>query len=348
MGATPVGGPVGSHGRLFGSCTAELRGCPVLEAVDVGTQSIGSYESSAGADAVAVLRELAQPLRGCRVLHISATPYGGGVAEILRSEIPLLRDLGLVADWKLISGDDTSSGHQGDPQRPPRRRRGLSSARRAALPGAVGAQRARARRALRPDHRPRSTAARALGAARTRREPLDLALPHRHLRTQPGGLGVPPPFLVRYDAAVFTLGGFVPPDFPVGAHRDHSTGDRSRRAPRTWSSAPSSPPECSSGSASKPPVRSITQVSRFDPWKDPLGVIAAYRLVREEIPDLQLALVGSMALDDPAGLGRLPPDPGRELATTPASTCSPTSPVSATSRSTPSSVSPGRDPEVHP
>jgi len=45
----------------------------------------------------------------------------------------------------------------------------------------------------------------------------------------------------------------------------------------------------------------ITQVSRFDPWKDPLGVIRAYRMVRNHIPDLQLALVGSMALDDPEG-----------------------------------------------
>lgn len=49
------------------------------------------------------------------------------------------------------------------------------------------------------------------------------------------------------------------------------------------------------------PGRLVTQVSRFDPWKDPLGVIDAYRLVREEIGDLQLALVGSMALDDPEG-----------------------------------------------
>ena len=49
------------------------------------------------------------------------------------------------------------------------------------------------------------------------------------------------------------------------------------------------------------PGRLVTQVSRFDQWKDPLGVIDAYRLVREEIADLQLALVGSMALDDPEG-----------------------------------------------
>ena len=45
----------------------------------------------------------------------------------------------------------------------------------------------------------------------------------------------------------------------------------------------------------------ICQVSRFDPWKDPIGVIDAYRLVKEKLPDVQLALVGSMATDDPEG-----------------------------------------------
>jgi trehalose synthase len=45
----------------------------------------------------------------------------------------------------------------------------------------------------------------------------------------------------------------------------------------------------------------LTQVSRFDPWKDPLGVIDAYRLVKRRFPNIQLALVGSMAHDDPEG-----------------------------------------------
>src|SRR3712207_1621410 len=45
----------------------------------------------------------------------------------------------------------------------------------------------------------------------------------------------------------------------------------------------------------------LCQVSRFDPWKDPLGVIDAYRLVKQSVPEVQLALVGSMASDDPEG-----------------------------------------------
>jgi trehalose synthase len=45
----------------------------------------------------------------------------------------------------------------------------------------------------------------------------------------------------------------------------------------------------------------LCQVSRFDPWKDPLGVIDAYRIVKAQRPDVQLALVGAMAADDPEG-----------------------------------------------
>src|SRR3954454_17861166 len=74
--------------------------------LDVGVQSIEAYARSAGERAVGEVRVLATSLRGARVLHLNATPYGGGVAEILRSEIPLLRDLRLVADWQLITGDE--------------------------------------------------------------------------------------------------------------------------------------------------------------------------------------------------------------------------------------------------
>src|SRR5207247_10244752 len=45
----------------------------------------------------------------------------------------------------------------------------------------------------------------------------------------------------------------------------------------------------------------LLQVSRFDPWKDPLGVIDAYRLVKKELPAVQLVMIGSLADDDPEG-----------------------------------------------
>src|SRR5690349_2548371 len=78
----------------------------MLETVHVGSQSISRYETSVGSELVAQLQTLAAPLRGLRVLHLNATPYGGGVAELLRSAVPLLRDLGLAAHWKIIAGND--------------------------------------------------------------------------------------------------------------------------------------------------------------------------------------------------------------------------------------------------
>src|SRR5438105_9427822 len=77
----------------------------MLEQVHVGVASIDWYRGSAGEERIAQLRTLAAPLRGVRILHVNATPYGGGVAEMLFSEIPLLRDLGLRADWRVITGD---------------------------------------------------------------------------------------------------------------------------------------------------------------------------------------------------------------------------------------------------
>jgi trehalose synthase len=87
------------------------------------------------------------------------------------------------------------------------------------------------------------------------------------------------PFLVRYDAAVFTLGGFVPPDFPVQrveiitpaidpqGPKNLELGSELADRVLEWIAVDTSRPL-------------VCQISRFDPWKDPLGVIAAYRLVR--------------------------------------------------------------------
>jgi glycosyltransferase involved in cell wall biosynthesis len=107
-------------------------------------------------------------------------------------------------------------------------------------------------------------------------------------------------YLTDYDLAVFTMKSFVPPDFPVvrvevippaidpESPKNLELDGQLARQVLEWI-----------GIEVEKPL--ITQVSRFDPWKDPIGVIAAYRLVKGEVPDLQLALVGSMALDDPEG-----------------------------------------------
>jgi trehalose synthase len=271
----------------------------VLEHVDVGSQSIDSYERSAGREQIDRLRELAGALRDMRVLHVSATPYGGGVAELLRSEIPLLRDLGIHADWKLISGDAhffriTKAMHnalQGGSIEISEDDEELYLAQSARNATELGD-----RYDVVVVHDPQPLALRELVDDQVGRW-----IWRCHIDTSEPNLAVwrfLRPLLARYDAAVFTLEGFVPPEFPV-AHVEIIPPAIDPESPKNL--------ELSSELASRiaewigvdtqRPL--VSQISRFDPWKDPLGVVAAYRLVRDHVPGLQLALVGSMANDDP-------------------------------------------------
>lgn len=273
----------------------------VLQTVDVGRRSLESYRGIAPDDQLDELRRLAEPLRGARLLEINATPYGGGVSELLRSGIPLLNDLGLVADWKVIGGeaqffDATKALHnalQGAVV-------SLSPAQRAAY------LEASERNARLMDeaydfvvvHDPQPAAIPALrgrGAARwIWRCHIDTSAPN------PDAWALLRPYLAEYDAAIFTLADFVPPDLPTPrlqlvppaidplSPKNLPLPDSLTRAVLAWI-----------GIDLERPL--VTQISRFDPWKDPLGVIAAYRLARERVPALQLVLAGSMALDDPEG-----------------------------------------------
>jgi trehalose synthase len=64
------------------------------------------YEKIIGEEAANEIRELAAPLKGARVLHLNATAFGGGVAELLGTMVPLMKDLGLNADWQVMHGTD--------------------------------------------------------------------------------------------------------------------------------------------------------------------------------------------------------------------------------------------------
>jgi trehalose synthase len=213
-----------------------------------------------------------------------------------------LRDLGLAADWKLISGDGAffratkaiHNGLQGSTA-------GLSSddEQRYLMQSARNAAALDERYDVVVVHDPQPLPLLELGE----RDDDSRWIWRCHIDTSepnPDVWAFVQPFLVRYDAAVFTLGGFVPPDFPVR---------RVEIIPPAID--PESPKNLELGSKLAARVVEwigvrttrpfVAQISRFDRWKDPLGVVAAYRLVRDEVPDLQLALVGSMALDDPEG-----------------------------------------------
>lgn len=271
----------------------------MLELVDVGPRSLNAYRGVAPDAMLDDLRRYASELRDARVLHVNATPYGGGVSELLRSGVPILNDLGLVSHWKIIRGDDRffqvtkkiHNGLQGAKD-------DLTVAEREAY---LGTSRRNAKLLTEEYdfvflHDPQPAGILSLrGNGNARwiwRCHIDTSQPN------PSVWAFLRDYLRPFDAAVFTMEGFVSPDFPIArveiippaidplSPKNMPLADSTARGVLEWIGVDLNRPL-------------ITQVSRFDPWKDPLGVIAAYRLAREEVPALQLALVGSMALDDP-------------------------------------------------
>jgi trehalose synthase len=271
----------------------------MLDHVDVGPRSLDAYTQVIGEQGVAEIRELAAPFEGARIAHINATTYGAGVCELLRSIVPLYRGLGIQADWKLISADPEFFS--------------VTKAFRNALQGAPYELTQAARETylmynsrnaelLEEEydfiivHDPQTAAIRHFrgsdGAKWVWRCHIDTSEPNEAV------LEFMLPFLAEYDALVFTMDGFVPPAL-----------ERQRVVTMTPAIDPLSPKNMGLPGAICQEIRAwrgidprkplVTQTSRFDPWKDPLGVIEVYRLVRKEVPNLQLALIGSMASDDP-------------------------------------------------
>lgn len=108
------------------------------------------------------------------------------------------------------------------------------------------------------------------------------------------------PFVELHDASVWTLAEFVPSSLKMEKVVElHPCID-----PLSVKNLLLARPFCEEltrqyGLDTKRPI--VCQISRFDPWKDPIGVVEAFRVVREQVPDAQLLLAGSMATDDPEG-----------------------------------------------
>src|SRR5919106_4233808 len=78
----------------------------MLQEVALGSKALSDYTHIAGRELSERIRELAKPLEGQRVLHVSATAFGGGVSEILYTIVPLMRDVGIDAHWNVIFGKE--------------------------------------------------------------------------------------------------------------------------------------------------------------------------------------------------------------------------------------------------
>src|SRR6266581_2802395 len=96
----------------------------MLQSVNVGHKSLADYATIATRGLMDEILRLAEPLAGKRVVHLSATAFGGGVAEINYTLIPLMQSAGLDTEWRIIHGQDeffnvTKTIHnalQGNPQ----------------------------------------------------------------------------------------------------------------------------------------------------------------------------------------------------------------------------------------
>jgi trehalose synthase len=282
--------------------------------VGVALNRLDDHAPYAGEAAVQDARRLARNLSGARVLHISSTPYGGGVAELLHTIVPLMRDAGLDARWYVIDGapgrffEVTKKIHnalQGMED-------GLTSeewalyeeVNRSLVAGFPGG----------PwdfvvIHDPQPLQMGALvrdsissgvdeGGAQSAkwfwRCHIDMSTP---LASTWERLH---PWVNRYDGAIVTSRDYAGEEISVPVAEITPSIDPT--SPKNLLVDPGRAREVLSAFSVDPDRPLLVQVSRFDPWKDPFGVIDAYRIVKAEYPDVQLALVGSIALDDPEGV----------------------------------------------
>jgi trehalose synthase len=272
----------------------------VLQPVAVGTKTLADYTHLVGRDLVEEVRELAEPLKGRRVVHLSATAFGGGVSEILYTLIPLMKDVGLDCEWQVIYGREeffnaTKLMHnalQGAPedltaeQWETWERYNEMNARE--LSGGWDVCLV---------HDPQPAAMRSLVPEKAQgwvwRCHIDLSTPN------PATIERLMPWIRDYPQSLFHMPGYVPAG--MGGNVNIVPPAIDPLAPKNMALSPEDASYVCDQFGIDVDRPLICQVSRFDPWKDPLGVIDAYRIVKQQMPEVQLALVGSMASDDPEG-----------------------------------------------
>ena len=240
-------------------------------------------------------------------MHVNATDYGGGVAEILTTLVPLMRDVGLEAEWQVIEGADeffnvTKACHNG--------LQGMDIPFTEKMKAIwqqyneMNAHRFDGEYDFVVAHDPqpagllhfyrREKAGRVTKGHWAWRCHIDTSHPN------PAYWDFFAPYISEYEVGIFTMTQYVGPGVDFG-HLGIIRPTIDPLAPKNAPMSDSAAREMVAGFGIDLSRPLITQVSRFDPWKDPLGVIDAYRIVRQQVPEVQLALVGSMASDDPEG-----------------------------------------------
>ncbi|MEX2101440.1 MAG: glycosyltransferase [Actinomycetota bacterium] len=278
----------------------------MLPTVPVPPKRLDDLLADTGEEAVERLREAAEPLKGARILMLNSTAFGGGVAELLQTQVGILQDLGIEAVWAVMEGADpffdvTKTVHNGMQGAEVAWTRGMERT-------YWDTARENAERLLdeRFDvwfiHDPQPVGIRRILAEYGHDDGTWIWRCHIDLSDPNAAVwGFFEPFVNAYDGAIFTMEEFSQPglDGPEVAFIPPSIDPTSAKNV-DLSTATVHDLIATFGVDPDRPI--VTQVSRFDPWKDPIGVIDVYRVVREEVGDLQLVLAGSMAHDDPEGM----------------------------------------------
>ncbi|XHH08152.1 MAG: glycosyltransferase [Candidatus Bathyarchaeia archaeon] len=262
---------------------------------------LDDYIPIVGETGVEEVKALGEQLKGVTVMHVNSTSFGGGVAEILHSMIPLMRDAGLDVHWEVIRGDlpffnITKKIHN-------------------ALQGANFMLTKEEEQTYLEYNRMNSE----LTTIDT-----DVVMVHDNqpaamIQFYPNNkhkwiwrchvdLSTPnlavwnflEQYIGRYDAAIFTAKEYVVPSLtvPTLSIRPPSINPLSEKNRELTNSDVMAVLERYGVKANQP---IITQVARFDPWKDPSGAIDVYRIVKKQVPNVQLLLIAGMAADDPEG-----------------------------------------------
>jgi trehalose synthase len=272
----------------------------VLQPVSVGHKSLADYTHLAGRPLIQEIRELAEELRGLKVLHLSATAFGGGVAEILYTLVPLMNDVGVEAEWQVLLGREefynaTKRLHnalQGNPD-------SLTDEEWKIYEryNALNATEISGDWDVIIVHDPQPAAIRRHVPDKAGmwiwRCHIDLSTPN------PDAIENIVPYVHDYDASVWHLQQYVPQGVDGRVHIVPPAIDP--LSPKNMALSPEDAAFVCDQFGIDVDRPLMCQVSRFDPWKDPIGVIDAYRQVTSDLPEVQLALVGSMATDDPEG-----------------------------------------------
>lgn len=258
--------------------------------------ALDEYREVSPKGTVDFLYRLSDLVQGKSFLHLNAVRYGGGMSEVLRRLVPMMLSLGVEARWEVLAGSQEYfvvvtrmlNALQG---RDDKLTDDMYQTYAHVIERNAKALKLEADMVMVHDHQPAGLVDYSTHGCWLWRCHLDLAQPQRpawaFLRR----------YVLKYDAAIFSLSGFAQ-RLPIPKFLMYPSIDPLSPKNRDMSRSEIAHVLDRLGIPRVKPI--ILQVARFDRFKDPLGAIHTYRLVKRH-QDCQLVLAGSGVMHDPEG-----------------------------------------------